>query len=235
MHTEATDGQHSMEEMVAAAHKLGYEYIAITDHSPAVGIVNGLKEDRFFDHLKKIDALDKKWKGKLRILKGAEVDIHEDGSLDYPDDMLKLLDLVNISVHSKFSLPPKEQTARVLKAISNPYVTMLCHPTGRIVKQREPFSIDLVEVARTAATHRVALEVNGSTRLDLSSGNIRLTHPYGVKYMVNTDAHQVAQLECMRFGVQMARRGWLEKKDILNTLPLDKMMSYFRPRKHPVK
>lgn len=235
LHTEASDGKDSLEAMIEAALERGYEYIAITDHSPAVGVANGLKEDRLLEHLKKIDALDKKLKGKMRVLKGAEVDIHADGTLDYPNALLKLLDVVNISVHSKFSLPAKEQTARVIKALSNPYVTILCHPTGRIVKQREPYDIDLVEVARAAAKHRVALEINGSMRLDLSPGNIRLAKEQGALFILNTDSHQIRHLGFMRFAVTMARRGWLEKKDVLNTRSLEKMMSYFRSRKHRVE
>ncbi len=226
VHTEASDGKHSLEAMVAEARKLGYEYMAITDHSPAVRVANGLDEKRVIEHIAKIDALNATLKD-FRILKGAEIDILEDGSLDYPDEILKKLDLVNISVHSKFGLTASEQTARIIKAMSHPLVTMLCHPTGRIVKQREPYLIDIVAIARAAKEYRVALEINGSARLDLNPGNCRLAKEQGAKFMINTDAHQTEHLHFMRFGIQMARRGWIEKEDVLNTLPLEELLGYF--------
>lgn len=229
MHTKATDGKNTLEEMVAAAQAKGYEYVAITDHSPAVRVANGMDVKRCRTHLAAIDALNATLKG-FRILKGSEVDILEDGSLDYPDELLRELDLVNISVHSKFNLDSKVQTDRIIRAMSHPYVTILCHPTGRIVKQREPYAVDLTEVARAAASFHVAMEVNGSQRLDLSPGNIRLAKEQGAHFVVNTDAHHVQHLDFMRFGVKMARRGWLEKKDVLNTRSLEKLLSYFRKR-----
>lgn len=226
MHTEETDGKDSMEDMVATAKKLGYEYIAITDHSPAVRVAHGMSPTRLLDYLARIDALNKKVKG-LTILKGSEVDILEDGSLDYEDALLAKLDLVNVSIHSKFNLPAGEQTARIVKAISNPYVTILNHPTGQIIKQRDPYPVDMVAVARAAAKHRVALEVNGSKRLDLNAGNIKLAKEHGAKFVVCTDSHRTSSLEHMRFGVMLARRGWLEARDVLNTLPLEKMMKFW--------
>ncbi len=234
VHTMYSDGEHSLEEMVMAAMALGYEYVAISDHSPAVRVANGMNEARLLDYIKAIEALQVKLKGKavrggkpFTILKSSEVDIMEDGSLDYPDELLKKLDLVNASVHRKFNLPAAAQTARIVKALSNPYVTILSHPTGQIVKQREPYAVDLVEVARAAAKHHVALEVNGSHRLDLSPGNIRLAKEQGAKFVINTDSHAKNHLSFMRFGVMMARGGWLEAKDVLNTLPLERMMKYF--------
>jgi DNA polymerase (family X) len=230
MHTTASDGKNSLEEMVGEAKKLGYEYIAITDHSPSVRVAHGLSNERVLDHIARIDALNEKIDG-MTILKGAEIDILADGSLDYPDEILAKLDMVNISVHSKFNLPADEQTARVIKGLSNPYVTMLCHPTGRIVKQREPILIDIVEVARAAKAHGVAMEINGSSRLDLSPGNAKLAKEQGCKFLINTDSHRVMHLQNMRFGVTLARRGWIEKTDVLNTLPLAQMLSYFnRPQ-----
>lgn len=227
VHTTYSDGENSLETMVMAAMDLGYEYVAISDHSPAVRVANGMNEARLLDYLAAIDALNAKCK-PFKILKSSEVDILEDGSLDYPDELLKKLDLVNASVHSKFNLPAAVQTARIVKALSNPHVTILSHPTGQIIKQREPYAVDLVAVARAAAKHRVALEVNGSHRLDLGLGNIRLAKEQGAKFVINTDSHQKNHLSFMRFGVMMARGGWLEAKDVLNTLPLERMMKYFR-------
>lgn len=240
VHTTYSDGEHSLEAMVMAAMELGYEYVAISDHSPAVRVANGMNEKRLLEYIKVIEALNEKLKrsgkavrgGKpFVILKSSEVDILEDGSLDYPDELLKRLDLVNISVHRKFNLLAAVQTARIVKALSNPYVTILSHPTGQIVKQREPYAVDLVAVARAAAKYRVALEVNGSHRLDLGPGNIRLAKEQGAKFVVNTDSHQKNHLTFMRFGVMLARGGWLEAKDVLNTLPVERMMGYWRKRK----
>ena len=237
VHTTHSDGEDSLETMVMAAMELGYEYVAISDHSPAVRVANGMNPARLLNYIAEINALNTKLaqSGKsgrggkpFVILKSSEVDILEDGSLDYPDELLKKLDLVNVSVHRKFNLPAEIQTARIVKALSNPYVTILSHPTGQIVKQREPYAMDLVAVARAAAKHRVALEVNGSHRLDLGPGNIRLAAAQGAKFVINTDSHQKDHLSFMRFGVMMARGGWLEAKDVLNTLPVEKLFRYFK-------
>jgi len=229
MHTRESDGANTLEEMVAAAQAMGYRYIGIAEHSSSLRVASGLDEAHLMEHLHHIDSLNKKLKN-FRILKSAEVDILEDGRLDYPDELLKKLDFVNISVHTKMNLPSEQQTARVLKAMSNPYASVLCHPTGRIVNDREPFPIDLVEIARAAKKYRVALEISGSLRLDLNEGNCRLAHAEGAKFVINTDAHRIDSLKFMQFGVAMARRGWLEKKDILNTLPMEKLLAYFRKK-----
>lgn len=230
MHTTETDGEHSMEEMVVEAKRLGYEYIAFTDHSPAVRVANGMTPARLLDYIRRIDALNQKTTG-LTILKGSEVDILEDGSLDYDDALLAKLDLVNVSVHSKFGLSSGDQTARIVKALSNPYVTILNHPTGQVIKKREPYMLDMAAVARAAATHRVALEVNGSKRLDLNPGNIKLSKDLGARFVISTDAHRVSSLDHMRFGVMLARAGWLEASDVLNTLPLKEMMKFWRGKR----
>jgi DNA polymerase (family 10) len=230
MHTTETDGKSSMEDMVAKAKELGYEYIAITDHSPAVRVANGMSPKRLLNYIKRIDALNEKVKG-ITILKGSEVDILEDGSLDFDDELLAQLDLVNVSVHSKFGLSADVQTARIIKAMSNPYVTVLNHPTGQIIKKREPYLVDMVKIARAAKEFKVALEVNGSKRLDLNAGNIRLAKGHGAKFVVCTDSHRDSSLDHMRFGVKMARRGWLEKKDVLNTRSLDKLMDFWKGKR----
>lgn len=230
VHTNWTDGKASMEDMVAEAKRLGYEYLALTDHSPSVRVANGMRPDRLLDYIRTIDALNEKVDG-ITLLKGSEVDILEDGSLDYADELLAQLDLVNISVHSKFNLPAAQQTARIVKALSNPYVTILCHPTGQIIKKREPYLLDIVEVARAAVENRVAIEVNGSKRLDLNPGNIRLAKEQGAKFVVSTDSHRVPSLEHMRFGVMLARRGWLEASDVLNTRSLANMRKFWKGKR----
>jgi len=230
VHTNWTDGKNSIQEMVAEAKRLGYEYIALTDHSPSVRVAHGMEPPRLLDYIRTIDALNKKMTG-ITILKGSEVDILGDGSLDYDDELLAKLDLVNISVHSKFNLTAAEQTARIVKALSNPYVTVLNHPTGQIIKKREPYLVDMVTVARAAVAHRVALEVNGSKRLDLNAGNIKLAKEHGAKFVISTDSHSVNSLENMRFGVMLARSGWLEAGDVLNTRPLGKMMEFWEGKR----
>ncbi len=226
-HTNWSDGRNTLEEMVAAAKKLGYEYLCVADHSTSARVAHGLDTDRIMDQIKQVDALNKKLRG-FKVFKGSEVDILSDGSLDYPDEILKLLDIVTVSVHTKFTLSAAEQTARIIKAISNPYVNVLGHPTGRIVNRRESYEVDIVEVARAAKKNNVAMEINSNLRLDLSGTNTRIAKEHGVKFVINTDAHGIDQLALMKFGVITARRGWLEKKDVLNTLPLEKLLKLFK-------
>jgi DNA polymerase (family X) len=224
LHTNWSDGRNTLEEMVEAAQKLGYEYLCVSDHSTSARIANGLDTNRIMDQIKEINEFNKHLNG-FTVFKGAEVDILGDGTLDFPDEILAQLDWVTASVHSKFTLSAAEQTARIVKAISNPYVKVLGHPTGQIVNSREPYEVDIVAVARAAAENNVALEINSNMRLDLSATNIRIAKEHGVKFVINTDAHSVDQLGLMRFGVITARRGWLEKSDVLNTLSLEQLKS----------
>lgn len=224
-HTTASDGRNTLEEMVTAARGLGYEYVCVADHSTSARVAHGLDTARIMDQIKQIDALNKKLRN-FTVLKGAEVDILADGSLDYPDEILKKLDWVTVSVHTKFTLSMAEQTARIIKAISNPCVNVLGHPTGRIVNSRESYELDIEAVARAAKKYNVALEINANGRLDLSGSNARLAKDCGAKFVINTDAHSTDQLDLMRFGVVTARRGWLTKKDVLNTLPVKKLLAW---------
>lgn len=225
LHTDASDGHNSLEEVVTKAKSLGYEYMCVTDHSSALRVAHGLDEKRLNKQIKEIDALNKKLRD-FRILKGAEVDIMKDGTLDYPDSILKRLDMVGIAIHSHLSLPADEQTARIVKALSNPYVAFLAHPTGKIVKSRDPYDVDLVQVLRAAKKNDVAMEINANTRLDLNGANCRLAKEHGAKFMIGTDAHQLFHMDFMRFGVITARRGWLEKKDVLNTWSLSRLLKW---------
>ena len=229
MHTTASDGKTSAEELAAAARKLGYRYILITDHSKAVTIANGLDEKRALENIKRIHAARRKVKG-IEIWAGAEVDIMGDGTLDYPDELLKQFDIVLVSVHSRMSMPAEDMTTRLLKALENPYVRILGHPTGRQILRRDPFQFDLEKVFAAAKKYGVVLELNGNPeRLDLSDRHVRLAKERGMKIVISTDAHHPDHLELMRYGVITARRGWLEKKDVLNTLPPAKLLASLRP------
>jgi len=229
MHTTASDGKASVEEMAEAARQRGYQYILITDHSKAVTIANGLDEKRAAENIKRIHAARKKVKG-IEIWAGAEVDIMGDGKLDYPDELLKQFDIVLVSVHSRMTMPAEEMTARLLKALENPYVRILGHPTGRQILRRDPFQFDVEKVFEAAKKHGVILELNGNPeRLDLSDRHVKLAKERGMKVIISTDAHHPDHFELMRYGVITARRGWLEKKDVLNTLPPDKLLAALRP------
>jgi DNA polymerase (family 10) len=229
MHTTASDGHASIEEMAGAAKQLGYQYILITDHSKAVTVANGLDEKRAVEHIHRIHAARKKVKG-IEIWAGAEVDILGDGSLDYPDELLKQFDIVLVSVHSRMTMPAEEMTARLLRALENPYVRILGHPTGRQILRRDPFLFDLEKVFAAAKKFGVILELNGNPeRLDLCDRHVKLARDRGMKIIISTDAHDPQHFKLMRYGVITARRGWMEKSGVLNTLPPEKLLASLRP------
>lgn len=229
MHTTASDGHTSVEEMAAAAQKLGYQYILITDHSKAVTIANGLDEKRAVENIGRIHAARKKVKD-IQIWAGAEVDILGDGRLDYPDSLLRQFDIVLASIHSRMNQPAEEMTARLLKAMENPFVRILGHPTGRHLLKREPYPFDVDRVFDAAKKHGVILELNGNPeRLDLCDRHVRLARDKGMKVIISTDAHHPAHLGFMRYGVATARRGWLTEREVLNTLPPAKLLAALRP------
>jgi len=229
MHTTASDGRNSVEEMADEAKKLGYKYILITDHSKAVTIANGLDDKRAVENIQRIKAARKKVKG-IEIWAGAEVDILGDGSLDYPDEILRQFDIVLASVHSRMTQPGEEMTERLLKALRNPYVRILGHPTGRYVLRRDPFNFDHERVFNAAKKAGVVLEVNANPeRLDLCDRDTRLARDKGIKVVISTDAHQPKHFQFMRYGVVTARRGWMEKKDVVNTYPPEKLLASLRP------
>jgi DNA polymerase (family 10) len=230
MHTTASDGKNSIEEMGEAARKLGHEYIALTDHSKAVTVANGLDEKRMAAHIKKIHAANDKGLG-IRLLAGAEVDILKDGALDYSDEILAQLDVVVCSIHSYFNLDRAEMTKRMLDAIENPYTQIIGHPTGRLLLKREALNYDMEKVLAACAKHGVAMECNSfPDRLDLKDVYLRMCKDRGVKVVISTDSHTAANLAFIRHGVTMARRGWLEKKDVINTLPTDEFLAALRPK-----
>jgi DNA polymerase (family 10) len=220
MHTTVTDGRASLEDMVAAAKKRGYGYIAITDHSQRVTMAKGLDARRLRQHWKSIDKLAAKTKG-LAILKGVEMDILEDGRLDLPDDVLREADWVVASIHYGQNQPREQITRRLLNAIENPHVHAIGHPTGRLIGKRKGMEVDLETVMRAAADHGCLLELNSQPdRLDLDDVALLAAKERGAGIVVNTDAHSVEELNFMEFGVYQARRARLEAKDVANTRSL---------------
>ncbi len=224
MHTTETDGRATLEEMAEAARVLGYEYIAITDHSKALAMANGLDEDRAVALAKQARELNRKGLG-IHILSGLECDIRRDGAMDLSEDALAELDIVVASVHSHMNLEPAEMTDRMLRALESPNIRILGHPTGRMLLHRDPYPFDFERVAAEAARRNVYLEINASPeRLDLPGALVRTARGLGAKFAISTDAHQTKHLGInMPFGVITARRGWLEAGDILNTLPLEQL------------
>lgn len=231
MHTTASDGKNSIEEMAEAAKALGHEYIAITDHSKAVTVANGLDEKRMAAHIKKLHAADEKGLG-IRVLVGSEVDILKDGRLDYPDEILAQLDVVVCSVHSYFTLDRAAMTERMLAAIENPYAQIIGHPTGRLLLRRDAFDYDIEKVLDACAKHGVAMECNSyPDRLDLKDVYLRMCRERGVKVVISTDSHNTGNLSYIGYGVTMARRGWLEKKDVINAFPVKEFLGALRKKK----
>ncbi|MHA2300662.1 MAG: PHP domain-containing protein, partial [Candidatus Thorarchaeota archaeon] len=224
-HTDQSDGKNTIEEMLAAAVKKKHEYYCVSDHTQSLTIANGLDEARLLKRIDEIDDLNASGSWKMRILKGAEVDILADGSLDIEDSVLNQLDVVTVSIHSRMKDDKKKMTERVCHALENKYVHILGHPSGRLLLKRPEFEIDLEAVFETAKQHNVVMELNAHPqRLDLNAGNLRAATKMGLKVAINTDAHYVYELDYMQFGVYQARRGWLTKKDVVNTYSLSKLM-----------
>jgi DNA polymerase (family 10) len=229
-HSKASDGHHTIEEMALAAKARGLEYLAITEHSRRLTVARGLDPVRLAKQGDEIDRLNAGLEG-ITVLKGIEVDILEDGTLDLPDSALSKLDVVIAAVHSRFELPRPKQTARILKALDNPRVHILAHPTGRLIEAREPYDVDMQQIIRMAKARGIALEVNAHPqRLDLSDTFCRMAKDEGALLSINSDAHSTFELDMLRFGVGQARRGWLEKKDVLNARPLKALRKLFAAR-----
>jgi DNA polymerase (family 10) len=234
MHSTWTDGNNSIEEMARSARKRGYRYIAICDHSPTVGITNGLTPERLKKQMKEIDKLNRKMTSKkggrsFRILKGIEVDIRANGNLDLDDDLLKELDIVVAAVHTKFGLSRDEMTRRMVKAVENPQVDIIAHPTGRLIGKREPYQVDLDRLMDACKDYGKALELNAyPERLDLSDLNCRKAKEKGIKIAISTDAHRDKHLDWISFGIATARRGWIEPGDVINTLSLSRLLKWLK-------
>ena len=229
MHTRWSDGTETVEAMARAAKALGYEYVAVTDHSQSLKFVGGVPVDELRANARAAKRASDKV--GIAVLMGTECDILPDGRLDYPDEVLKGLDLVVASVHTRFKMPAREMTARLVKAMQNPHVDILGHPTGRLLGSRESYEVDIEELIDGARTTNTALEINASPdRLDLRDIQAKRAKERGVLLVINTDAHSRYDLNFMKYGIGVARRAWLEPKDVLNTRPLKKLMEWLGER-----
>jgi DNA polymerase (family 10) len=229
VHTKWSDGSHDLGTIIDAARKQGYSYIAITDHTKGLGVAHGLDAKRLAEQGREIDAANRRLSG-FRVLKGTEIDIRADGRLDLPERALSSLDIVVASIHSGFNQPREQMTKRLLAAIRNPRVSIIAHPTGRLLGEREPYAVDMAAVLREAARCGVAMEVNAyPLRLDLNDIHVRMAKDLGVPLVISTDTHVMTQLDQMAYGVAVARRGWAERGDVLNTLPVEKLLLRIRP------
>jgi DNA polymerase (family 10) len=236
MHTTASDGHNSILEMAEAALAVGYSYIAITDHSKILAMTGGLDEKRALEHIKNIQEVDRRMRdrvaGRIRVFSGIEVDILADGALDMDDEVLAQMDVVIASVHTRFEQSREEMTARVIKAIQNPNVRILGHPTGRLLLRREPFALDMGAVLRKASELGVAVEHNAAPeRLDLNDRDLRLAKELGCRITINSDSHDARNLGKMEYGLRQLRRAWLGPEDVLNTLEAADLLSALRPRR----
>jgi len=227
-HTNATDGHHTIEALVAAAERRGYEYVAVTDHSPSTRVAGGLTAEELSAHVKKIRAVQARHH-RISVLAGSECDIRPDGSLDYPDGVLAQLDLVIGAVHAGFKQSKGDMTRRVCRALAHPRVHVLAHPTGRLIGERDPYAMDVDEVLRTAHRHGKAVEINAyPDRLDLNDVHARRAHELDVLVAISTDTHMLDHLGWMELGVATARRGWTERTQVVNTWPLPELLAWTR-------
>jgi DNA polymerase (family 10) len=225
-HTKASDGHHSVEALVRAAEQRDYEYILISDHSRSATVAGGLSIDELRAHVRKLRAIQRKFTN-ITVLAGSECDILPDGTMDYPDSVLAELDLVVGAVHSRFKQGKTEMTRRICRALQNPHVDILAHPTGRLIGERDPYQVDLEEVFRTAKRHDKAVEINAyPLRLDLNDVQARRAQELGVLVAISTDTHVLDHLEAMQLGVSVARRAWIEKSGVVNTLPVKNLLAW---------
>jgi len=228
-HTTASDGRNSLQEMAEAAIDLGLEYLGIADHSKSSFQANGLYPDRLLKQVSEIKKLNQQWEGSFRLLAGSEVDILKDGSLDFSDDILKQLDYTVASVHNAFTLPETEMTKRIIRAMENPYVTMLGHLTGRLLLRRAPYAVNVDKIIDCAAETGTIIELNCSPRrLDMDWRHWRKARDKGVLTSINPDAHRTEHLQFLAFGVQLARKGWLSKQDVINTKSLSDILAFLK-------
>lgn len=229
-HTDWSDGRNSLEEMAEAARELGWRYLGIADHSQSLGVARGLDPDRVRQQFAEIDRLNKKWKD-FRILKGTECDVLPDGRLDYPDELLERFDYVVISVHSHFNMSKEEMTRRIVRAMQHPKVTMLGHATGRLLLRRDGYPLDLDQVLKIAAENKVMIEINGQPdRMELDWVHVKHAKSLGVMLVLNPDAHSTTELRYVRYALDVARRGWLEKSNVLNSRTLAQVLQLFKKR-----
>jgi DNA polymerase (family 10) len=232
VHTDWSDGKHSIEEIVEASRSLGYTYVGIADHSQSLSVANGLTPDELDRQIELIRTINRGLKG-FRVLAGTEVDILSDGSLDFPDELLAKLDFVIAAIHSGFKQSRKQLTERIRSAMEHPRVSILAHPTGRLIGRRDPLDLDVVEILGIAKETGTAVELNAhQMRLDLNDVHLKKAKELGVKIAIGTDAHVLDELKSMRYGVATARRGWVEPKHVLNTFPVNKLLKALRRPQH---
>ena len=235
VHSKWSDGANEIEAVARAYRDAGFDYIALTDHSPAVAVAHGLTPERFEMQWAEIDEINKdlaqeaqKGARPFFILKGVECDIKLDGTMDLPDEILKKMDIVVASVHSRFNLSEQEQTERVLKAFKNPYVKIFGHPSGRLINQREPYALDIEKIMDAAIIHHIALEINSQPdRLDLFDYYCKMAKDKGAKFTIDSDSHHTNQIGNLKYGIAVAKRGWIEKKDVLNSLGWTEVKKFF--------
>ncbi len=231
VHTKLSDGSHDFDELIKAAIERGYEYIAITDHSKGLGIARGLTVEKLLDEKKEIESINKKLKG-FRLISGTEVDIRSNGEMDFPDEVLKRLDIVVASIHSGFRQGKDKIMKRLISAMKNPYVSIIAHPTGRLIGERDPYDIDIEELLKVAKETGTAIEINAyPLRLDLNDVYVKKAKEMEVPIVISTDTHLISQFDYMAYGVSIARRGWLERKDVLNTLPYNLLLEKLKKKK----
>ena len=231
-HSVWSDGHNSIREMVDACLQRGFTYLGMSDHSKAAAYAGGLNEDALRRQHEEIDKLNEEYQGRIRIFKGIECDILRDGTLDFSDDVLATLDFVVASIHSQFTLSKEEQTQRMLRAIANPYVDIIGHPTGRLLLNRDGYALDLEAIIDAAAEHGVCIEINAHpSRLDLDWHYLHRARDKGIKIPINPDAHAIDGIDVMRYGIGIARKGWLRASDVLNTLNAEEISAFFEARR----
>ncbi len=229
VHSKWSDGSHTFEQLVEAAKKMGYSYFALTDHSKGLAVARGLTVERLMDQKNEIIALNKKLQN-FRILQGTEVDIRNDGTLDYSDDVLQMLDIVVASIHSGFKQTREQITSRIVSAMKNPHVSIIAHPTGRLIGERDAYEVDMDEVLKMAKETGTVMEINAyPLRLDLHDVYAKKAKEMGIPIVISTDAHVTTQFNFMSYGVSIARRSWLEKKDVANTLEARQLLKKLKP------
>jgi DNA polymerase (family 10) len=232
VHSTWSDGQNTLREMAEGCIARGFSYLGISDHSKTAAYAGGLTEERLLQQGEEIDRLNEEFAGRLYILKGIECDILRDGTLDFDDEVLARLDFVIASIHSHFNLSAEEQTERMLRAISHPYVDIIGHPTGRILLGRAGYTLDMEAVIDAAAAHNTCIEINANAaRLDMDWRLLRKARDKGIKIPIDPDAHSLAGLDDMRYGIGIARKGWLRAKDVLNTMETKPLLAFFQERR----
>ena len=227
VHTKYSDGDDTIEEIASAAKKIGYNFINICDHSKSEHVAHGMEEERLLKQIEEIKEVRRKL--KFNVFAGCEVDILKNGELDYDDEILKKLDIVTAAVHSGFKMSEKEMTERIITALNNKYVKIFTHPSGRLINRRDPYQVNMEKIFEVAAKNKIALEIDAfPDRLDLTDINVKAAKELGIKITIGTDAHSASQLHYMSLGVAVARRGWAEKEDIINTWEIEKIKEFFK-------